>query len=169
MQFFESGNMIVFRDTQNKVLAALQSVAGIVERRHTLPILANGLSRKTGCGITNGFPEAGGGGAAAMDADTEATGGDGAPAEASDDDDDGGDGDGDPDRRRGPSTFSPSFAPALLAFAPLSHYVSFGRSRIYQLISAGEFPKPIKVGKSSRWRKAEIDQWIARQSNQIGG
>jgi len=40
--------MIVFKSTQDKVLAALQSVAGIVERRHTLPILANVMVRKTG-------------------------------------------------------------------------------------------------------------------------
>lgn len=38
--------MIVFQSTQDKVLAALQSVAGIVERRHTLPVLANVLIRK---------------------------------------------------------------------------------------------------------------------------
>lgn len=40
--------MIVLKATQDKVLAVLQSVAGIVERRHTLPILANVLLRKTG-------------------------------------------------------------------------------------------------------------------------
>jgi DNA polymerase III subunit beta len=40
--------MIVLKATQEKVLAVLQSVAGIVERRHTLPILANVLIRKTG-------------------------------------------------------------------------------------------------------------------------
>ncbi len=39
--------MIVLKATQDKVLAVLQSVAGIVERRHTLPILANVLIRKT--------------------------------------------------------------------------------------------------------------------------
>ncbi len=39
--------MIVFQSTQDKVLAALQSVAGIVERRHTLPVLANVRIRKT--------------------------------------------------------------------------------------------------------------------------
>ena len=43
--------MIVFKATQEKVLAALQSVAGIVERRHTLPILANVLIRKTGAQV----------------------------------------------------------------------------------------------------------------------
>ena len=40
--------MIVLKAAQEKVLAALQAVAGIVERRHTLPILANVLLRKTG-------------------------------------------------------------------------------------------------------------------------
>jgi DNA polymerase-3 subunit beta len=39
--------MIVLKATQDQVLDALQSVAGIVERRHTLPILANVLIRKT--------------------------------------------------------------------------------------------------------------------------
>src|SRR5574344_1154501 len=40
--------MIVLKATQDKVLAVLQQVAGIVERRHTLPILANVLIKKTG-------------------------------------------------------------------------------------------------------------------------
>ncbi|MDQ6685257.1 MAG: DNA polymerase III subunit beta [Pseudomonadota bacterium] len=40
--------MIVLKAPQEKFLSALQAVAGIVERRHTLPILANVLIRKTG-------------------------------------------------------------------------------------------------------------------------
>ena len=40
--------MIVLKATQDKVLAVLQSVAGIVERRHTLPILANVMLKKSG-------------------------------------------------------------------------------------------------------------------------
>ena len=40
--------MIVLKAPQQHLLEALQSVAGIVERRHTLPILANVLMRKTG-------------------------------------------------------------------------------------------------------------------------
>ena len=40
--------MIVLKAAQNKLLATLQSVAGIVERRHTMPILANVLLRKSG-------------------------------------------------------------------------------------------------------------------------
>ncbi|TFY97955.1 DNA polymerase III subunit beta [Ramlibacter rhizophilus] len=40
--------MIVLKATQEKVLSVLQSVAGIVERRHTLPVLANVLIRRNG-------------------------------------------------------------------------------------------------------------------------
>lgn len=40
--------MMVVKAPQEQILNALQAVAGIVERRHTLPILANVLIRKTG-------------------------------------------------------------------------------------------------------------------------
>jgi DNA polymerase-3 subunit beta len=40
--------MIVLKATQEQIVASLQSVAGIVERRHTLPILANVMLRKSG-------------------------------------------------------------------------------------------------------------------------
>jgi len=43
--------MIVLKTAQEKFLSALQSVSGIVERRHTLPILANVLIRKIGAQI----------------------------------------------------------------------------------------------------------------------
>jgi DNA polymerase-3 subunit beta len=40
--------MIVFKAAQEHVLAAFQSVAGIVERKHTMPVLGNVLLRKQG-------------------------------------------------------------------------------------------------------------------------
>ena len=40
--------MQVLKAPQDKVLAVLQAVSGIVERRHTLPILANVLIKKSG-------------------------------------------------------------------------------------------------------------------------
>lgn len=43
--------MIVLKATQEKLLAVLQSVAGIVEKRHPLPLLANVLLRKGGSDI----------------------------------------------------------------------------------------------------------------------
>ena len=116
--------------------------------------------------ITNGFPEQGGGGASA-DADC-AGAADGAGPDVAQDDDDDGDDDGDPDsdrHRPRSKTPSPQFPAALLPFAHTSHYVALGRSRIYQLIEAGQFPKPIKVGsKSVRWIRAELDAWITAQA-----
>ena len=44
--------MIVLKATQDKVLSVLQSVAGIVERRHTLPILSNVLIKKLGTNVS---------------------------------------------------------------------------------------------------------------------
>lgn len=97
--------MIVLKATQDKVLAVLQSVSGIVERRHTLPILANVIIRRGGTSISDGFPESGGGGASAVisvvDADAAGADSTGAgPEVAASDDDEGGEGDGDPDRQR---------------------------------------------------------------------
>jgi DNA polymerase-3 subunit beta len=43
--------MIVLKAPQEKFLGALQAVSGIVERRHTLPILANVLLRKNGSNV----------------------------------------------------------------------------------------------------------------------
>jgi DNA polymerase III subunit beta len=43
--------MIVLKAPQEKLLSALQAVAGIVERRQTLPVLANVLMRKKGAQV----------------------------------------------------------------------------------------------------------------------
>jgi TPP-dependent 2-oxoacid decarboxylase len=58
--------MIVLRATQDKILAILQSVAGIVERRHTLLVLNKVIIHKTGADSTvlkliasNAYPFAG--------------------------------------------------------------------------------------------------------------
>lgn len=31
----------------------------------------------------------------------------------------------------------------------------------YKLIQDGQFPKPIKLGRSSRWLKSEVEQWLS--------
>lgn len=31
---------------------------------------------------------------------------------------------------------------------------------IYRLISEGRFPVPIKLGRSSRWLKSEVENWV---------
>ena len=117
--------------------------------------------------ITNGMPS---GTVCEADTDGESTGTDGAPPAAASDDDDGGESDGEPARPRSRRNARravaprPPFRPTLLGFAPLAHDTGMCRSRIYQLIRESGFPPPIKVGKSSRWLAAEVDQWIAAQA-----
>lgn len=33
----------------------------------------------------------------------------------------------------------------------------------YKLIQQGRFPKPIKMGRSSRWLQSEVEEWLEKQ------
>lgn len=33
----------------------------------------------------------------------------------------------------------------------------------YKLISENQFPKPIKLGRSSRWRRSEVETWMQQR------
>ncbi|WP_329907529.1 helix-turn-helix transcriptional regulator [Serratia quinivorans] len=33
----------------------------------------------------------------------------------------------------------------------------------YQLISQGRFPKPIKLGRSSRWYRSDVESWLRQR------
>lgn len=39
--------------------------------------------------------------------------------------------------------------------------VGISRTTAYELISAGAFPAPVKIGRASRWVVAEVNAWIA--------
>lgn len=39
----------------------------------------------------------------------------------------------------------------------------------YKLISEGYFPKPIKLGRSSRWYKSEVEQWMQQRIEESRG
>lgn len=36
----------------------------------------------------------------------------------------------------------------------------------YKLIKDGDFPKPVKLGRSSRWLKSEVENWLQECINQ---
>lgn len=36
---------------------------------------------------------------------------------------------------------------------------------LYKLIKDGAFPKPVKLGRSSRWLKSEVENWIQERIN----
>lgn len=42
----------------------------------------------------------------------------------------------------------------------ITTYTAMSDKWFYQLISEGRFPKPIKLGRSSRWRKSEVEAWM---------
>lgn len=42
----------------------------------------------------------------------------------------------------------------------VSKRIGLCRSSIYQLIQSGEFPTPLKLGRSSRWLPSEILSWV---------
>jgi len=51
-------------------------------------------------------------------------------------------------------------SPNLLRIEDVFRRVGFRRNKLYGLLNAGEFPKPVKLGRMSAWVEAEIDQWI---------
>jgi prophage regulatory protein len=49
---------------------------------------------------------------------------------------------------------------ALLSMAELTVKVSLSDTVIYDRIKAGTFPRPVHVGRASRWVASEVDRWI---------
>lgn len=35
------------------------------------------------------------------------------------------------------------------------------RASLYRAVSRGEFPAPVKLGRSTRWRVSDVDAWVA--------
>lgn len=49
-----------------------------------------------------------------------------------------------------------------LKFTQVSTLVGLGRTKVYELIAAGEFPQPERRGKRwSRWRAGSVLEWLA--------
>jgi predicted DNA-binding transcriptional regulator AlpA len=56
--------------------------------------------------------------------------------------------------------------PALLDSRQTGEYVNISGNLRDTLIAAGDFPKPLRLGKRKalRWRRAALDEWIERRS-----
>jgi prophage regulatory protein len=48
----------------------------------------------------------------------------------------------------------------LIRFPAVQERVSMGRTAVYELIEAGKFPRPVKVGAASAWIDVELTRWI---------
>lgn len=42
----------------------------------------------------------------------------------------------------------------------ITEFTGLSDKWFYKLIQEGQFPKPIKLGRSSRWLKSEIESWV---------
>lgn len=42
----------------------------------------------------------------------------------------------------------------------LTQFTGLTDKWFYKLIQDGEFPKPIKLGRSSRWLRSEVEAWM---------
>lgn len=52
---------------------------------------------------------------------------------------------------------------SLLDQQQVSEIVTFKRSRLYQMINEGLFPKPSKFGRHNRWFKSDIEEWLEQK------
>lgn len=47
--------------------------------------------------------------------------------------------------------------------------IGLSRSTIYDAMSRGEFPRPLKLGRRAvGWRQSDIDAWLARREHSWG-
>ncbi|GKS69961.1 hypothetical protein W03_19650 [Nitrosomonas sp. PY1] len=51
----------------------------------------------------------------------------------------------------------------LINLDEVERITGFKSSYIYSKIQKSEFPKPVKIGTSSRWKFSEVQQWIHDQ------
>lgn len=59
-------------------------------------------------------------------------------------------------------------AKLLMAINDVCETTGFSRSFVFQETKAGNFPKQIKLGRSSRWITAEVYEWVADKAQARG-
>lgn len=52
------------------------------------------------------------------------------------------------------------FSDKMVDMAFITEFTGLSDKWFYKLIQDGLFPKPIKLGRSSRWLKSEIEDWV---------
>jgi len=59
----------------------------------------------------------------------------------------------------------PARQPLLVKAADLAKLLSVTERQIWRWKSSGKLPKPMKIGRSTRWRLSEIEEWILSNDN----
>ncbi|ENP8235264.1 AlpA family phage regulatory protein [Citrobacter freundii] len=51
----------------------------------------------------------------------------------------------------------------MVDMAFITEFTGLSDKWFYKLIQEGLFPKPIKMGRSSRWLKSEVESWVCQR------
>lgn len=51
----------------------------------------------------------------------------------------------------------------MVDMAFITHFTGLTDKWFYKLIKDGVFPKPIKLGRSSRWMQSEVEAWVQQR------
>ena len=54
----------------------------------------------------------------------------------------------------------------LLPLPEVEAAIGFKRSHIYELIKQGQFPAPVAIGTSRRWKQSDVQNWINEKIQQ---
>lgn len=57
---------------------------------------------------------------------------------------------------------STDVAPKLINAEELAQLMQISERTLWRLLSGGKVPKPVRIGRSTRWRLAEVTEWIER-------
>lgn len=52
--------------------------------------------------------------------------------------------------------------PVLINAEELARIMDISERTLWRLLSGGKVPQPVRVGRNTRWRLAEVEEWIAR-------
>ena len=71
--------------------------------------------------------------------------------------------------RGGRDVMSAETAPMLIGAEELARMMDVSERTLWRLLSAGKVPPPVRIGRSTRWRLAEVRDWIDRGCPAAGG
>ena len=59
-------------------------------------------------------------------------------------------------------------AALLLTVKEVAHLLGLGQRTVWRLSSIGELPPPIRIGRSRRWRRQAIEEYVDAKAGQTG-
>ena len=53
-------------------------------------------------------------------------------------------------------------APKMITAEDLANLMQISERTLWRLLSGGKIPQPVRIGRNTRWRLAEVEEWIQR-------